>query len=136
MILWLVFGASAFLSRLLNLGTRVMSHDESLHVFYSWQFSKGSGFAHNPMMHGPFLFEATAFFNLLFGANDFTSRLVPALLGIGIVIGVPLLLRPWLGRAGALMAALFFLVSPYVLYLGLTQDRRIDERAKSVTVKG
>ena len=116
MILWLVFGASAFLSRFFNLGARVMSHDESLHVFYSWQLSKGSGYAHNPMMHGPFLFEATAFFNLLFGANDFTSRLVPALLGIGIVIGVPLLLRPWLGRAGALMAALFFLVSPYVLY--------------------
>lgn len=115
-ILWVMLGVSAFLSRVWNLGARVMSHDESLHVFYSWQLATGKGYTHNPMMHGPFLFEATALFNALLGANDFTSRLVPALLGIGIVIGVPLLLRPWLGRAGALAASLFFLLSPYVLY--------------------
>ncbi len=115
-VIWLALSASALLSRFMNLGARVMSHDESLHVFYSWQLSTGKGFVHNPMMHGPFLFEATAFFNALLGANDFTSRLVPALLGVGIVIGIPLLLRPWLGRAGALLASLFFLISPYVLY--------------------
>lgn len=115
-ILWCVLGATALFTRLWNLGARVMSHDESLHVFYSWQLATGKGYAHNPMMHGPFLFEATALFNVLLGTNDFTSRLVPALLGIGIVIGVPLLLRPWLGRAGALAASLFFLLSPYVLY--------------------
>lgn len=113
---WIVLGILAVISRLTNLGARVMSHDESLHVYYSWWLSKGSGYQHNPMMHGPFLFEATAFFNLLFGANDFTSRLVPALLGMCIVVGVPLLLRPWLGKAGALMAGLFFLISPYVLF--------------------
>lgn len=116
MLLWTVLGLAALVTRFVNLGARVMSHDESLHVFYSWQLATGKGFAHNPMMHGPFLFEATALFNTLFGANDFTSRLVPALLGTGIVIAIPWLLRPWLGRAGAFMASLFFLVSPYVLY--------------------
>jgi uncharacterized protein (TIGR03663 family) len=115
-VLWWTLAVAAIATRFWSLGARVMSHDESLHVYYAWLLSKGSGFAHNPMMHGPFLFEATALVNALFGANDFTSRLVPALLGIGIVILIPLLLRPWLGRTGALLCSLFFLVSPYVLY--------------------
>lgn len=115
-LLWWSLAVSAIVTRFWNLGTRVMSHDESLHVYYSWLLSKGNGFTHNPMMHGPFLFEATALVNMLLGASDFTSRLVPALLGIGTVVVAPLLFRPWLGRLGALFCGLFFLVSPYVLY--------------------
>jgi uncharacterized protein (TIGR03663 family) len=107
---------SGLISRLSALGMRVMSHDESLHVFYSWQLASGRGFTHDPMMHGPLLFEATAFVNLFLGANDFTSRLVPALLGVFIVVGIPQLLKPWLGRAGALVASVFLLISPFVLY--------------------
>ena len=116
MITWISFAIAGFVTRFWNLGARVMSHDESLHVFYSWQLSKGSGYAHNPMMHGPWLFESTALFQAIFGANDFTSRIVPALLGIAILVGAPLLLRPWLGRLGSLAAAALLLVSPYVLY--------------------
>jgi uncharacterized protein (TIGR03663 family) len=111
-----VFAVLALVSRFAELGARVMSHDESLHVFYSWQLAAGKGFSHTPMMHGPFLFEFTAFFNLFFGANDFTSRLAPAVLGILIVTIVPQLLRPWIGRTGALAGSALFLVSPYMLY--------------------
>mgnify|MGYP001501912548 CR=1 FL=1 len=93
-----------------------MSHDESLHVFYSWTLSEGRGFAHTPMMHGPFLFEATALLQAIFGANDFTSRLLPAIIGSAIVIVIPLLLRPWIGRVGALSTALLLSASPYLLY--------------------
>ena len=93
----------AAITRLWALGARVMSHDESLHVYYSWQLANGDGFAHNPMMHGPFLFEATALMNVLFGVSDFTSRLVPAILGTFIAIAVPQLLKRWLGRLGALL---------------------------------
>jgi uncharacterized protein (TIGR03663 family) len=107
---------SALASRLWMLGARVMSHDESLHVYYSWLLSTGKGFTHNPMMHGPFLFEATALMDTIFGASDFTSRLVPAFLGIFIVVFVPQLLKPWLGRLGALAASSLFLISPFVLY--------------------
>lgn len=116
MVAWILLAVSAVLTRFVNLGTRVMSHDESLHVYYSWWLANGRGYVHNPMMHGPFLFEFTAFFNRLFGANDFTSRLLPALLGIIIVLVIPWLLRPWLGRFGSAAASLFFLVSPYVLF--------------------
>jgi uncharacterized protein (TIGR03663 family) len=107
---------AAVVTRLWALGGRVMSHDESLHVYYSWQLASGAGFAHNPMMHGPFLFEATALMNVLFGASDFTSRLVPAFLGSFIAIGIPQMLKRWLGRGGALVASGLLVISPYVLY--------------------
>src|SRR5574338_88086 len=84
-----VLAVVALFSRLWLLGARVMSHDESLHVYYSWLLATGKGFAHNPMMHGPFLFEATALMNVLFGAGDFTSRLVPVILGTFVAIFVP-----------------------------------------------
>ncbi len=103
-------------SRLWMLGARVMSHDESLHVYYSWLLATGKGFTHNPMMHGPFLFEATALMNILFGVSDFTSRLIPAILGTLIVIIVPQLLKPWLGRVGALITSVLLLISPFILY--------------------
>ncbi len=107
---------AAILTRFTKLGERVMSHDESLHVFYSWQLSIGNGFVHTPMMHGPLLFESTALMNLLFGANDFTSRLIPALLGTFIAIVIPQMLKPWIGRIGAMAGSFLFLISPYMLY--------------------
>lgn len=113
---WLVLLISAIFTRFWNLGARVMSHDESEHVYFSWLLANGSSYHHNPMMHGPALFELTAFFDAFLPTNDFTSRIAPALMGIVIVFIIPRLLRPWLGRWGALVTSLFFLVSPYILY--------------------
>lgn len=107
---------AAIFTRLWELGQRVMSHDESLHVYYSWLLATGKGFVHNPMMHGPFLFDATALMNVLLGSSDATSRLVPAFLGIFIVIAIPQFLKPWLGQAGALMASTLLLISPFISY--------------------
>jgi len=59
-ILVVILTAITLFSRLWALGAWVMSHDESLHVYYSWLLATGKGFAHNPMMHGSFLFDATA----------------------------------------------------------------------------
>ena len=67
------------------------------------------------MMHGPLLFELNALAYLLFGASDFTARLVPALLGTAI-IGMPYFLRHELGRAGAIAASLLLVISPAFLY--------------------
>lgn len=111
-----ILALTAIFSRLWGLGARVMSHDEGLHVYYSWLLATGKGFAHNPMMHGPFLFEATALMNVLFGASDFTSRLVPAVLGTLVVVMIPPLLKPWLGRLGALATSTLLLISPFILY--------------------
>lgn len=107
--------AAAIFTRLWRLGERVMSHDESLHVYYAWLLAQGKGFQHTPLMHGPLKFHLDALAYLLFGADDFTGRLPVALAGILLVL-TPLFLRRWLGRWGSLLAALFFLISPMILY--------------------
>lgn len=105
----------AVTTRFWDLGARVMSHDESLHTRYSWNLYRGQGFSHTPLMHGPLLFHAVALSYLLFGDSDFTSRIYPALIGVAIVM-MPILMRRWLGKAGALAASVFLLISPLILY--------------------
>lgn len=105
----------AVLTRFWELGVRVMSHDESLHTRYSWNLYQGQGFSHTPLMHGPLLFHMTALNYLLFGDNDFTSRIYTAIVGI-VVVMLPILMRRWLGKLGALAASVFFLISPLILY--------------------
>jgi len=102
-------------SRLWMLGVRVQSHDESLHSKYSWNLYTGRGYQHNPMMHGPFLFHATALSYFLFSDSDFTARLPVAIMGT-ILVAFPYLLRRYLGRGGALTASLLFLISPSISY--------------------
>ncbi len=105
----------ALATRLWGLGDRVQSHDESLHTKFSWDLYTGRGFSHTPLMHGPFLFHITALSYFLFDDNDFSARLPVALMGV-LVVAFPWLLRRWLGRAGALVASFFLLVSPSIAY--------------------
>ncbi len=113
--IYVVIFLVAVVSRFWDVGARAMSHDESLHALYSYYLYSGSGYVHNPMMHGPFLFHANALIYFLFGDNDFTARIVPALFGVFMVMS-PLLLRRWLGRLGAIVASLLLLISPSLLY--------------------
>src|SRR6266851_4829977 len=101
--------------RFWDLGAKGFHHDESLHAFYSWRLYDGQGYVHDPMMHGPLLFELNALVFLIFGASDFTARLVPALFGVAL-IGMPFLLRHELGRAGAIAASALLVISPAFLY--------------------
>lgn len=105
----------AIITRFWDLGTRVMSHDESLHTRYSWNLYHGDGFAHTPLMHGPLLFHVTALMYLLFGDNDFSARIYPAVVGIGVVM-LPYFMRRWLGKYGALAASTLLLISPLIMY--------------------
>lgn len=116
-LIFIVIVLLVTISRLANLGLRVMSHDESLHDFFSWLFYQGQGYQHNPMMHGPLQFHLIAFIYFLFGDNDFTARLPHAIASILTVV----LLWNWrryLGRAGTLIAAGLMLISPFMLYYG------------------
>jgi len=115
--LWLALLVAAMVMRLWDLGARTMSHDEALHAYYAWQLYAGQGYLHNPVTHGPFLFHATALVYALFGASDATARLVPALFGVALV-GLPYLLRRWLGRLGALFSGVMLLISPVTLFYG------------------
>ncbi len=114
-VLYVVIFVAAVITRFYDLGTRAMSHDESLHTFYSWRLFEDGDFQHTPLMHGPLLFHAVAFFYFLFGDSDFSARIYTALLGVLIVM-FPLLFRRWLGRLGAIFASVGLLISPMMLY--------------------
>ncbi len=114
-VIYLAIFVLAVASRFWDLGARAMSHDESLHALYSFYLYNGTGYTHNPMMHGPFLFHANALIYFLFGDSDYTARIVPALFGVFMVMS-PLLLRRWMGRLGAIIASILLLISPSILY--------------------
>jgi predicted membrane-bound mannosyltransferase/DNA-binding beta-propeller fold protein YncE len=106
---------AAIATRFYDLGSRVMSHDESLHAYFSWVFSKGQGYQHTPLMHGPLQFHLLALvFNIL-GDNDFNAR-IPAALASIASIGFLWNYRQYLGRVGAVITAGLFVISPYMLY--------------------
>ncbi|MCP4140557.1 MAG: TIGR03663 family protein [Chloroflexi bacterium] len=107
----------ALLSRFYDLGTRVMSHDESLHTYFSWLLYKGDGYQHTPMMHGPFQFHLLALSYFLFGVSDFTARIPGVIFNIA-TIWMLWYWRSYLGKAGALIAGVLILVSPYMLFYG------------------
>lgn len=50
----------AVLSRFYDLGARVISHDETSHVYYAWRLFRGMGYSHDPITHGPFQFHFLA----------------------------------------------------------------------------
>ncbi len=107
----------AALTRFYDLGTRVMSHDESLHTYFSWKLATGEGYQHDPMMHGPLQFHLVALSYFLFGDSDTTARIPAALFSIASV-GFLWFYRRYLGKAGTLIAAFLFVISPYMLYYG------------------
>jgi len=107
----------AVFTRFYDLETRVMSHDESLHTYFSYELAQGRGYQHNPMMHGPLQFHMLALSYFLFGANDFTAR-IPAVLFSIATVWVLWYWRRYLGRAGVVAAGIMMVLSPYMLYYG------------------
>src|SRR5512141_1203561 len=107
----------AVVTRFYNLGVRVMSHDESLHTYFSWLLYRGQGYQHTPMMHGPLQFHMLALSYFLFGASDFTARIPAAVFNIATIC----LAWPWrryLGKTGGLIAGFLMLISPIMLFYG------------------
>jgi len=107
----------AIITRFYNLGARVMSHDESLHTYFSWLLYRGQGYQHTPMMHGPWQFHLIALSYFLFGASDFTARIPAAVFSIATVWMV-WYWRRYLGTWGAIAAGLMMVISPFMLYYG------------------
>jgi uncharacterized protein (TIGR03663 family) len=107
----------AAVSRFYHLDVRVMSHDETSHVYWSWRLYRGEGYQQDPVTHGPLQFHLIALSYFLFGDSDFTARIPMALASIA-TIAFMWNYRRYLGRAGALVAAFLFLISPFMLYYG------------------
>lgn len=117
-LLWVaVVGVGAVL-RLAQLGATPLSPEESHGAMAAWSVYHGLA---TDMPHGPLLTYGTALVFLLFGANDATVRLLPALSGIALS-GLPWLLRGQIGPWASLACGFFLATSPtLVLY-----SRRVD----------
>ncbi|HSQ38606.1 MAG TPA: flippase activity-associated protein Agl23, partial [Anaerolineales bacterium] len=116
-VIFVLIILAALVTRFFDLETRVMSHDESLHTYFSYLLYNGQGYKHTPMMHGPFQFHILALTYHLFGVSDFTARIPTVLFSIATVWMV-WYWRRYLGKAGALIAGFLLVVSPYMLYYG------------------
>ena len=110
----LIFAA---ITRFYNLEARVMSHDESLHTYFSWLLYRGQGYQHTPMMHGPLQFHIIALTYFIFGVSDLTAR-IPAVLFSIFTVWLMWSWRDYLGKWGALVAGLLLVISPYMLFYG------------------
>ena len=107
----------AVISRFYDLGARVISHDETSHVYYAWRLFRGMGYSHDPITHGPFQFHFLALVYFLLGDSDFTARIPAALTSIAAILFL-WRYRRYLGRWGTLAAAAMTLISPFMLYYG------------------
>lgn len=106
---------AAIVTRFNILEPRAMSHDESLHTYFSWKLYQDHEYVHDPMMHGPFQFHVVSWAYFLLGDSDFSARIPAVLFGIA---SIALLwgFRRYLGSIGVILAAGLFVISPYMLY--------------------
>lgn len=104
------------LTRLLYLGERPVMHDESLFAYYTeFQFHREFIYNYMPILHGSLLLYLQAIVFFLFGASDYTMRLIPALSGLGCFIIIAQL-KPWLGTYGRLVSLLFLTFSAPLMF--------------------
>jgi predicted membrane-bound mannosyltransferase/DNA-binding beta-propeller fold protein YncE len=108
----------AVVSRFYHVDLRVMSHDETNHVVPSFDLYQGRGYRYDPVTHGPLQFHMVALSFFLFGASDLTARLPAVVFSIATVVFVLFAFRRYLGRTGALIGSVLFLISPYMLFYG------------------
>ena len=108
--------AYALYSRVWALDAKVMHHDESLFAYYGYWLYKGGGYDYQPILHGPVLQYLSAFFFLLFGADQWTMRL-PSLLGGLLMFPVAWMWRRYLGGvAGAVAVTGLLAFSPSIAF--------------------
>ncbi|MGC8960056.1 MAG: flippase activity-associated protein Agl23 [Chloroflexia bacterium] len=116
-LLYLLILALALLTRFALLDQMALHHDEGIHALFGWNIYRGYGWVHDAVYHGPLIYHAAALSYFLFGDSDATFRLILAVFGTATVM-LPVLLRRYLGRWGALLASFLLLISPTFLYFG------------------
>ena len=116
--LFVVAFACGLFVRVLALDGVPLSGDEAAQVLWSWNWLHGSA---SSFVGSPLLFSLNVVVFALFGASDLTARIVPALIGSGVIL-LPVLLREQLGRVGALVAAFVLAFSPSLVFFSRQAD--------------
>lgn len=106
----------AFL-RFFMLGLKSFHHDEGVNGFFLTNLFKDGNYRYDPSnYHGPTLYFLTLPWAEIFGLNTVPIRMPMAIFGLLSVVLV-FYLRPYLGNAGTLFAALFMALSPGLVFI-------------------
>jgi uncharacterized protein (TIGR03663 family) len=108
----------AVITRFLQLGMAPLAPDEARHALFEYDLVNGTDWASAAGYHPAWagwvhLVEAGLFAAV--GASDFAARLMFALAGLAVIVAA-FLMRPYLGRAGAIAAAGLITISPTFTY--------------------
>ena len=96
---------------------KLLHHDEAIHAWFAYELITKGTYLYDPMYHGPLLYYLTGAAFLLFKDSDMIARLLPATFGVAIIPLFWILHREgWLTRNHAALAALFFAISPSMVY--------------------
>ena len=114
-LLWLGVILAALIARLASLTNTPFSAAEAQRAYAAWQLADGQRAALDGTLWGPLPLVINALSFFLFGTRDVIARLGPALAGVALA---PLcwLLRPFVGRWGALGVAAMLALSPTFVY--------------------
>ncbi len=105
------------ITRFFRLNLKLFHHDEAIHAWFSYELLTKGTYSYDPMYHGPILYYITAGMFRLFGDSDLVGRLVPALLGVLIVVLVYFIYRlGYLDQRQSLAAGLLIMISPDLVY--------------------
>ena len=102
----------AIVLRQVQLGQAPFHPDETIHTHFSYGFE---GYHYDPVYHGPLLYHLVSLCFKVFGQYDYVARLVPSLLGIGLVALILGPARRWMGDRGSLAAGALVAVSPSIV---------------------
>jgi uncharacterized protein (TIGR03663 family) len=111
-----VFLAGFFL-RIVVPNLKLLHHDEAIHAWFSYELLTKGTYQYDPMYHGPLLYYLTAMVFRVCGDSDLIVRLLPALFGSAIILVMYGLYKTgWVSKNHAIWAALFFAISPDMVY--------------------
>jgi len=105
----------ALILRLYHLDERVFHQDEAAVGYGTYKLFNEGVYSYDPAFHGPFMYYVTSEMYRLLGDTIFASRLLPAILGVSMIL-LLIPLRNYIGNSGMLFAAFFLALSPSFLY--------------------
>jgi len=117
-LVWSGLAIWAIITRFLELGMAPLASNEARHALFEYDLVNATDWAsatgYHPMWAGwVHLVEAGLF--AAGGASDFAARLLFAIGGL-VIIAIAFLMRPYLGRAGAIAVAGLITISPTFTY--------------------
>lgn len=96
---------------------KLLHHDEAIHAWFTYDLITKGTYLYDPMYHGPLLYYLTGAAFLLFNDSDMIARLLPGFFGAAIIPLFWVLYREgWMNRNHAIIAAIFFAISPSMVY--------------------